>query len=79
MRMRLLNNMLNLLGVGNIKSHGENGVSKALLQISHVCQSASRSGDLIAAHECRLCPDASKTTRGTSDKPNLASHETLLL
>jgi hypothetical protein len=78
MRVSLLNDLPDLIGIGHVERQGQNGVAEAFLQIGNVYQFAGGSGDFIAALERGFGPDASKAPRGAGDKPGFAIHSILL-
>jgi hypothetical protein len=71
MPVRLLNNLLDLFGIGHVERQRQDGISEALLQVGDICQLASGSRNLISAFQSSFGPDAAKPSRGAGDEPSL--------
>jgi hypothetical protein len=71
MPVRLLNNLLDLFGIGHVERQRQDGISEALLQVGDICQLASGSRNLISAFQSSFGPDAAKPSRGAGDEPRL--------
>jgi hypothetical protein len=71
MLVRLLNDLLDLFGIGHVERQRQDGISEALREVGDICQLASGSRNLVSAFQCGFGPDAAKPSRGAGDKPSL--------
>ena len=70
-RVCLMNYLLHLRGVGDVKGKGQHRVAKTFREIGYVCQFAGGRCNPIAAFKSSLGPDAAEPARGAGDEPCL--------
>ena len=68
-RVRLLNDLLHLLGVGHIEGQGKDSFAEASCEISYIRQFAGGCGDSVAALQSSFSPDPTEAARSAGDKP----------